>query len=237
MSDALLEIEGLRAGYGDSQVLFGVDLRIAPGEVATLLGRNGMGKSTTLRCLTGWLAPSGGRIRFAGEEVTGWRADRIARLGLAIVPEGRQVFPNLSVLEHLQAFEANRCRAADPWTVERVFALFPRLRERASHLGQQLSGGEQQMLAIGRALVTNPRLLVLDEATEGLAPLIREDIWRCLDVLRQAGQTILVVDKYVKRLIRLADRHSIVERGQVVWRGDSAALAADHGVWHRHLGV
>ncbi len=237
MSDALLEIEGLRAGYGDSQVLFGVDLRIAPGEVATLLGRNGMGKSTTLRCLTGWLAPSGGRIRFAGEEVTGWRADRIARLGLAIVPEGRQVFPNLSVLEHLQAFEANRCRAADPWTVERVFALFPRLRERGSHLGQQLSGGEQQMLAIGRALVTNPRLLVLDEATEGLAPLIREDIWRCLDMLRQAGQTILVVDKYVKRLIRLADRHSIVERGQVVWRGDSAALAADHGVWHRHLGV
>ncbi len=237
MSDALLEIEGLRAGYGDSQVLFGVDLRIAPGEVATLLGRNGMGKSTTLRCLTGWLAPSGGRIRFAGEEVTGWRADRIARLGLAIVPEGRQVFPNLSVLEHLQAFEANRCRATDPWTVERVFALFPRLRERASHLGQQLSGGEQQMLAIGRALVTNPRLLVLDEATEGLAPLIREDIWRCLDMLRQAGQTILVVDKYVKRLIRLADRHSIVERGQVVWRGDSAALAADHGVWHRHLGV
>jgi branched-chain amino acid transport system ATP-binding protein len=237
MSDALLEIEGLRAGYGDSQVLFGVDLRIAPGEVATLLGRNGMGKSTTLRCLTGWLAPSGGRIRFAGEEVTGWRADRIARLGLAIVPEGRQVFPNLSVLEHLQAFEANRCRATDPWTVERVFALFPRLRERASHLGQQLSGGEQQMLAISRALVTNPRLLVLDEATEGLAPLIREDIWRCLDRLRQAGQTILVVDKYVKRLIRLADRHSIVERGQVVWRGDSAALAADHGVWHRHLGV
>ncbi len=237
MSDALLEIEDLHAGYGGSQVLFGLDLRIAPGEVATLLGRNGMGKSTTLRCLTGWLAPAGGRIRFAGEDVTGWRADRIARLGLAIVPEGRQVFPNLSVLEHLQAFEANRCRAAQPWTVERVFALFPRLRERASHMGQQLSGGEQQMLAIGRALVTNPRLLVLDEATEGLAPLIREDIWRCLDALRQSGQTILVVDKYVKRLIRLADRHSILERGQVVWRGDSAALAADHGLWHRHLGV
>ena len=237
MSDALLEIEGLRAGYGDSQVLFGLDLRIAPGEVATLLGRNGMGKSTTLRCLTGWLAPSGGRIRFAGEDVTGWRADRIARLGLAIVPEGRQIFPNLSVLEHLKAFEANRCRAMEPWTIDRVLALFPRLKERASHMGQQLSGGEQQMLAIGRALVTNPRLLVLDEATEGLAPLIREDIWRCLDTLRQAGQTILVVDKYVKRLIRLADRHSILERGQVVWRGDSAALAADHGLWHRHLGV
>ncbi|MDH0867663.1 ABC transporter ATP-binding protein [Mitsuaria sp. GD03876] len=233
----MLEIDGLRAGYGGSQVLFGLDLRIAPGEVATLLGRNGMGKSTTLRCLTGWLAPSGGRIRFAGEDVTGWRADRIARLGLAIVPEGRQVFPNLSVLEHLRAFEANRCRSGAPWTVERVFALFPRLEERASNMGSQLSGGEQQMLAIGRALVTNPRLLVLDEATEGLAPLIREDIWRCLDTLRQAGQTILVVDKYVKRLIRLADRHSILERGQVVWRGDSAALAADHGLWHRHLGV
>ncbi|WP_431258347.1 ABC transporter ATP-binding protein [Roseateles chitinivorans] len=237
MSEALLEIDGLRAGYGDSQVLFGLDLRIAPGEVATLLGRNGMGKSTTLRCLTGWLAPSGGRIRFAGEDVTGWRADRIARLGLAIVPEGRQIFPNLSVLEHLKAFEANRRRAAEPWTVDRVFSLFPRLKERASNMGQQLSGGEQQMLAIGRALVTNPRLLVLDEATEGLAPLIREDIWRCLDTLRQAGQTILVVDKYVKRLIRLADRHSILERGQVVWRGDSAALAADQGLWHRHLGV
>ena len=188
MSEPLLEIDGLRAGYGDSQVLFGLDLRIAPGEVATLLGRNGMGKSTTLRCLTGWLAPTGGRIRFAGEDITGWRADRIARLGLAIVPEGRQVFPNLSVLEHLRAFEANRCRGADPWTVERVFALFPRLRERAGNLGQQLSGGEQQMLAIGRALVTNPRLLVLDEATEGLAPLIREDIWRCLDTLRQQGR-------------------------------------------------
>jgi len=237
MSEALLEIDGLRAGYGGSQVLFGLDLRIASGEVATLLGRNGMGKSTTLRCLTGWLAPSGGRIRFAGEDVTGWRADRIARLGLAIVPEGRQVFPNLSVAEHLRAFAANRCGAAQPWTIERVFALFPRLRERADHLGGQLSGGEQQMLAIGRALVTNPRLLVLDEATEGLAPLIREDIWRCLETLQQAGQTILVVDKYVKRLIRLADRHSILERGQVVWRGDSTALSADPGLWHRHLGV
>ncbi|WP_416761987.1 ABC transporter ATP-binding protein [Roseateles sp. So40a] len=237
MSEPLLEIDGLRAGYGDSQVLFGLDLRIETGEVATLLGRNGMGKSTTLRCLTGWLAPTGGRIRFAGEDVTGWRADRIARLGLAIVPEGRQVFPNLSVLEHLRAFEANRCRSADPWTVERVFALFPRLRERAGNLGQQLSGGEQQMLAIGRALVTNPRLLVLDEATEGLAPLIREDIWRCLDTLRQAGQTILVVDKYVRRLVRLADRHSILARGEVVWRGDSAALAADPSLWQRHLGV
>jgi branched-chain amino acid transport system ATP-binding protein len=234
---SLLEVSGLEACYGRSQVLFGLDLRVEQGQVVTLLGRNGMGKSSTLKCLTGWMAPSGGRIRFAGEDVTGWGADRIARLGLAIVPEGRQVFPNLSVREHLEAFAANRSGASDPWDVERVFALFPRLRERSSNMGNQLSGGEQQMLAIGRALVTNPRLMILDEATEGLAPLIREEIWRCLATLRAAGQTILVVDKYVKRLIRLADQHSILERGRVVWQGDSAALDADHGLWHRYLGV
>lgn len=234
---SLLEVSGLEACYGRSQVLFGLDLRVEQGQVVTLLGRNGMGKSSTLKCLTGWMAPSGGRVRFAGEDVTGWGADRIARLGLAIVPEGRQVFPNLSVREHLEAFAANRSGASDPWDVERVFALFPRLRERSSNMGNQLSGGEQQMLAIGRALVTNPRLMILDEATEGLAPLIREEIWRCLATLRGAGQTILVVDKYVKRLIRLADQHSILERGRVVWQGDSAALDADHGLWHRYLGV
>lgn len=234
---ALLEVSELQAAYGSSQVLFGLDLKIDTGEVATLLGRNGMGKSTTLRCLTGWMAPKAGRIRFAGEDVTGWSADRIARLGLAIVPEGRQVFPNLSVLEHLQAFAANRCGAAQPWDVERVFALFPRLKERAANMGNQLSGGEQQMLAIGRALMTNPRLLILDEASEGLAPLIREEIWRCLATLRESGQTILVVDKYVKRLIALADHHCIVERGRVAWRGDSAALGADPSLWHRYLGV
>ncbi|MGN6831130.1 ABC transporter ATP-binding protein [Paucibacter sp. M5-1] len=237
MSEAILEISGLEACYGSSQVLFGLDLQIRAGEVVTLLGRNGMGKSTTLRCLTGWMAPSQGRIRFAGQDVTGWSADRIARLGLAIVPEGRQIFPNLSVREHLQAFAGNRSGASQPWDVERVFELFPRLRERASNMGNQLSGGEQQMLAIGRALVTNPKLMILDEATEGLAPLIREEIWRCLDRLREAGQTILVVDKYVRRLIRLADRHSILERGKVVWAGDSAALDADHGLWQRYLGV
>ena len=234
---SLLEIEGLQAGYGRSQVLFGLDLVVDEGQVVTLLGRNGMGKSTTLKCLAGWMAPSAGRVRFAGKDVTGWSADRIAGLGLAIVPEGRQVFPNLSVREHLEAFAANRSGAREPWTVERVFALFPRLLERASNMGNQLSGGEQQMLAIGRALVTNPRLMILDEATEGLAPLIREEIWRCLDRLREAGQTILVVDKYVRRLIRLADHHSILERGRVVWQGDSAALDADHGLWHRYLGV
>lgn len=233
----LLEIENLQAGYGASQVLFGVSLAVRPGEVATLLGRNGMGKSTLLRCLCGWLRPSGGRIRFCGEDVTGWAADRVARLGLALVPEGRQVFPNLNVREHLDAFAANRSAARDPWTTARVFDLFPRLAERAGHSGQQLSGGEQQMLAIGRALVTNPRLLVLDEATEGLAPLVREEIWRCLGLLREAGQTLLVVDKYVQRLIRLADHHTMVERGRVAWAGSSDALAADPALWQSHLGV
>ncbi|WP_082536398.1 MULTISPECIES: ABC transporter ATP-binding protein [unclassified Roseateles] len=234
---ALLKIEGLEAGYGASQVLFGLDLSMQPGEVATLLGRNGMGKSTLLRCLCGWMAPSSGRITFCGQDVTGWPADRIARLGLALVPEGRQVFPNLSVQEHLRAFAANRSGAVEPWTVERVYGLFPRLAERAGHMGQQLSGGEQQMLAIGRALVTNPRLLVLDEATEGLAPIVREEIWRCLAVLRAAGQTILVVDKYVQRLIRLADHHTVVERGRVAWAGSSAALSADPALWQKHVGV
>lgn len=234
---ALLEIKDLQAGYGASQVLFGLDLTMQAGEVATLLGRNGMGKSTLLRCLCGWMAPSAGRIRFCGQDVTGWPADRIARLGLALVPEGRQVFPNLSVHEHLRAFAANRSDASEPWTVERVYGLFPRLAERAGHMGQQLSGGEQQMLAIGRALVTNPRLLVLDEATEGLAPLVREEIWRCLDLLRAAGQTILVVDKYVQRLIRLADHHTVVERGRVAWAGPSAALAADPALWQKYVGV
>ncbi len=234
---ALLEVEQLEAGYGASQVLFGMQLSMQPGEVATLLGRNGMGKSTLLRCLCGWLKPSSGRIRFCGEDITGWPADRIARLGLALVPEGRQVFPNLSVREHLDAFGANRSGASEPWTTARVFDLFPRLAERAGNSGQQLSGGEQQMLAIGRALVTNPRLLVLDEATEGLAPLVREEIWRCLDLLRAAGQTILVVDKYVQRLIKLADHHTLVERGRVAWAGPSSELAADPALWQKHLGV
>ncbi len=234
---ALLEVSGLRAAYGDSQVLFGVDLEIEAGQVATLLGRNGMGKSTLLRCLVGWLAPSGGNIRFAGHDITGWSADRIARLGLAVVPEGRQVFPNLSVQEQLLAFAANRCEAREPWTLERIHRLFPRLQERASHMGNELSGGEQQMLAIARALMINPKLLILDEATEGLAPLVREEIWRCLQQLREAGQTILVVDKYVKRLCLLADRHTILERGQVAWSGETAALAADHALWQRYLGV
>jgi branched-chain amino acid transport system ATP-binding protein len=199
-------------------VLFGIDLAMAEGEAATLLGRNGMGKTTTLRAICGLQPVKGGSIRFAGERIDGWRPDRIGRAGIALVPEGRQCFPNLTVDEHLVAFFANRA-AREPWTPARVYELFPRLKEREKNLGNQLSGGEQQMLAIGRALVTNPRLLILDEATEGLAPLVREEIWACLARLRAAGQSILVVDKYVEKLIALADHHTIIERGQVVWHG------------------
>jgi branched-chain amino acid transport system ATP-binding protein len=235
--NGLLEVNDLEVAYGPSQVLFGVDLAMAEGEAATLLGRNGMGKTTTLRAICGLQAVKTGSIRFAGERIDGWRPDRIGRAGIALVPEGRQVFPNLTVAEHLLAFFANRRGVREPWTPARVCELFPPLRLRAKNLGNQLSGGEQQMLAIGRALVTNPRLLILDEATEGLAPLVREEIWTCLTRLRAAGQSILVVDKYVEKLIALADRHTIIQRGQVVWQGSSAALDADHGVWHRYLGI
>jgi len=224
----MLNVNAVESGYGASQVLFGVDLEIGAGQVVTLLGRNGMGKTTLLRTLFGQLPLRAGSVRFAGQESA----------GLAIVPEGRQCFPNLTVREHLTAFVAARNPSiGQPWTPQRVFELFPRLGERAGNMGNQLSGGEQQMLAIGRALVTNPRLLILDEATEGLAPKIREEIWTCLARLREAGQTILVIDKYVERLLGLADRHVILERGKVVWKGDSAALDADRGLWERYLGV
>ncbi len=234
---ALLKIDGLETAYGASQVLFGVSLSIAEGEVATLLGRNGMGKTTTVRSICGLTPPRKGSIHFSGARIDGLSADRIGRAGIALVPEGRQIFPNLTVRENLVAFAANRHAAPQPWTLDRVYAFFPQLAQRAKNLGGRLSGGEQQMLAIGRALMTNPKLLILDEASEGLAPLVREEIWRCLDALRGSGQTILVVDKYVERLIALADRHTILERGSVVWQGSSDALNADHGIWHRHLGV
>ena len=234
---ALLEVGGMEVAYGPSQVLFGLDLALAEGEAATLLGRNGMGKTTALRAICGLQPVRGGTIRFAGERIDGWRPDRIGRAGIALVPEGRQCFPNLTVDEHLLAFFANRRQQPEPWTPARVYDLFPRLRERSKNLGNQLSGGEQQMLAIGRALVTNPRLLILDEATEGLAPLVREEIWACLARLRAAGQSILVVDKYVEKLIELADHHTLIERGRVVWHGTSAELDADHGIWHRFLGI
>jgi branched-chain amino acid transport system ATP-binding protein len=234
----MLSIKNIQSGYGLSQVLFDVSLEIAVGEVVAVLGRNGMGKSTLVRTLFGQLALQAGSLQVDGQDIAGWSTDRIARLGLAIVPEGRQCFPNLTVREHLTAFAAQRNAASvQQWDAERVFGMFPRLRERAGNMGNQLSGGEQQMLAIGRALVTNPRLLVLDEATEGLAPLVREEIWQCLARLRQEGQTILVIDKYVERLIKLADRHVILERGRVVWQGTSAALNADRALWARYLGV
>ncbi len=237
MSESLLSVDRLETAYGTSQVLFGISLDVRRGEVVTLLGRNGMGKSTTIRSIMGLTPPRAGAIVFRGVPIQNAATDRIARMGVALVPEGRQIFPNLTVRENLVAFAANRSGTKTPWTLERVIGLFPRLAERAQNMGNQLSGGEQQMLAIGRALMTNPHLLILDEATEGLAPLIREEIWRCLQALKDAGQTILVVDKYIERLVRLADRHTIIERGRVVWQGDSSALDADRTLWHRYLGV
>lgn len=234
---ALLEITGLEVGYGQSQVLFGLDLTVGAGTMSSLLGRNGMGKTTTVRAIMGLTPPSAGMVTFMGERIVGWAPDRIARAGVALVPEGRQIFPNLSVKENLVAFAANRSGSRNPWTLDRVFAFFPRLSERTGNLGGRLSGGEQQMLAIGRALMTNPHLLILDEATEGLAPLVREEIWQCLAALRAEGQTVLIIDKYVERLIALCDCHTIIEKGREVWRGTSSELDADHSVWHRYLGI
>jgi len=234
---ALLEIQGLEAGYGASQVLFGLDLSVREGEVATLLGRNGMGKTTTVRAILGLVPARGGTIRWRGEAIGGFSPQRIARLGIGVVPEGRQVFPNLTVRENLVAFAVERAAAKSAWTLGKVWEFFPQLRERASQLGGRLSGGEQQMLAIGRALMTNPALLIVDEATEGLAPRVRDEVWRCFDALRAAGQTLLVIDKHVERLVALGDRHTIVERGRVVWAGDSRQLASDRVLWHQYLGV
>jgi branched-chain amino acid transport system ATP-binding protein len=233
----MLELCGLEAAYGRSQVLFGVDLHVGTGEVVTLLGRNGMGKTTTIHTLLGLVPAKSGTVRFRDQDVSGWPEYRIAQAGIGLVPEGRQVFPNLSVRENLVATAANRAGFTDPWTLKRVLSLFPRLAERVENMGNQLSGGEQQMLAIGRALMTNPRLLVLDEATEGLAPLIRAEIWTCLQQLKTSGLSILLVDKNLDTLLRIADRHHILEKGRVVWDGDSDALRADKALQHRHLGV
>ncbi|QDD65962.1 ABC transporter ATP-binding protein [Herbaspirillum seropedicae] len=234
---ALLEVEGLTGGYGASQVLFGIDMQVREGEVVTLLGRNGMGKTTTLRTILGLNRPTGGVVRFRGEAIHSASADAIARRGMAIVPEGRQIFKNLSVEENLCAFAARRNGRANPWTLERIYQQFPRLNERRHNGGGQLSGGEQQMLAIGRALMTNPHLLILDEATEGLAPLVREEIWSCLKALREYGLTIIVIDKYIKRLIGFADQHTILEKGKVVWQGDSAQLSVQTELWDQYLSV
>jgi branched-chain amino acid transport system ATP-binding protein len=233
----LLELSGIETSYGQSRVLFGISFAIAPGEMVSLLGRNGMGKTTTVRSIMGLTRASAGSIRFEGTEIRDLPAYRVAKLGIGLVPEGRQVFPNLTARENLIATAANRFGATDPWTIEKVFALFPRLASRASAMANLLSGGEQQMLAIGRALMTNPRLLILDEATEGLAPLIRDEIWRCLAGLRSAAQSILVIDKNVDALTRIADRHTIIERGRVVWSGSSRDLADATDAQHRYLGI
>ncbi len=234
---ALLELHEVQTSYGLSQILFGVSLAIAPGEMVTLMGRNGMGKTTTVRSIMGLTRARAGTIRFAGHDIRELPSHRVAKLGIGLVPEGRQVFPNLSARENLVATAANRSGAADPWTLDKVYELFPRLAERAGHMAHQLSGGEQQMLAVARALMTNPRLLILDEATEGLAPLIRAEIWQCLTRLKGLGLSILVIDKTVEALIRIADRHYLLERGRVVWSGSSAALAAAPEIQHRYLGI
>ncbi len=233
----LLELADVETRYGQSQVLFGISLAIASSEMVTLMGRNGMGKTTTVRSIVGLTPANAGSIRFGGREVRGLEAYRVAKLGIGLVPEGRQIFPNLSTRENLVAAAANRRAVADPWTLNKVYQLFPPLAERAAAMGVQLSGGEQQMLAIGRALMTNPRLLILDEATEGLAPLVRDEIWRCLLRLKAAGQTILVIDKNVEVLTEIADRHYVIERGRVVWSGTSRELAAAPEVQHRYLGL
>jgi branched-chain amino acid transport system ATP-binding protein len=237
MADRLLDVSRIETCYGLSQVLFDISFAISAGEMVTLMGRNGMGKTTTVRSIMGLTPASAGSIRLEGREIRRLPSYRVAKLGVGLVPEGRQVFPNLTARENLIATAANRSGAAAPWTFDTVCALFPRLAERLDSMASLLSGGEQQMLAIGRALMTNPRLLILDEATEGLAPLIREEIWRCLAQLRAAGQAILVIDKNVAALTRLADRHYLIERGRVVWNGTSAQLAAAPEVQHRYLGI
>ncbi|KRE20485.1 ABC transporter ATP-binding protein [Bosea sp. Root483D1] len=233
----MLSVRNLQSAYGASQVLFDVGLDIGEGEVVTLLGRNGMGKTTTVRSIMGLLAPKGGEISFDGRALRGSAPEVIARCGVGLVPEGRQVFPTLSVRENLIATAANRLGRAAPWTLNRVYALFPRLQERAGQSARTLSGGEQQMLAVGRALMTNPKLLILDEATEGLAPVIRAEIWRCLEALKAQGQSILLIDKNIAVLKRLADRHYIIEKGRTVWSGSSAELAAQAEMVHRYVGV
>ncbi|TQF31421.1 ABC transporter ATP-binding protein [Bradyrhizobium sp. UNPA324] len=237
MADTLLDVDGIETCYGLSQVLFGLSLSIKPGEMVSLMGRNGMGKTTTIRSIMGLTAARAGAIRFAGAEVRQLPSYRIAKLGVGLVPEGRQIFPNLTVRENLVAAAADRFGSPNPWTLAAIYVLFPRLAERAANMGNQLSGGEQQMLAIGRALMTNPKLLILDEATEGLAPLIREEIWHCLSLLKSRGQSILVVDKNVDHLARICDRHYIIERGKTVWSGSSDELMAEPDLQHKYLGI
>jgi branched-chain amino acid transport system ATP-binding protein len=233
----MLTLENIVAGYGESQVLNGISFGVGAAQVVTLLGRNGMGKTTTVRAIMGLIRPSAGHILFDGAEITGAAPYRIAQRGIGLVPEGRQIFPTLSVEENLIATAANRAGGTPRWDLPAIYALFPRLAERRRQSGAKLSGGEQQMLAIGRALMTNPRLLILDEATEGLAPLIRAEIWQVLAKLRAEGQAILLIDKNLAAVMRLADWHVVIEKGRVVWQGDSAALAAAPKIRDTYLHV
>lgn len=232
----MLQVKQLTAHYGASQALFNINLRVESGQVVTLMGRNGMGKTTTIHAIMGMVAPIGGSIMFDGQELLGMASYKIANLGIGLVPEGRQIFPNLSVRENLVATASNHLKQAQPWSLERVFELFPELQTRLSSMGNLLSGGEQQMLAIARALMTNPKLLVLDEASEGLAPLVRRRIWEALDRIRQTGLSILIVDKNLNDLMKLADQHFIIQRGEVVWSGNSDALQQDSAARKSYLG-
>lgn len=234
---ALLDVRGLRAGYGRSEVLHGVSLSVEPGEAITLLGRNGMGKSTTLKCVMGMVKASAGEIRVDDQVVNGWRSHEVARRGLGLVPEGRHVFATLTVEENLLVTAANRHNAVAPYELEGIYAFFPRLKERRTNMGSQLSGGEQQMLAIGRALMTNPRLLILDEVTEGLAPLIRAQIWQVLERLRLAGMSMVIVDKNLGELLPLSSRHYVLENGAVVWSGTSDELRRNGAEIERYLAI
>ncbi len=233
----MLKVQNLTTHYGTSQALFGIDLEFAAGEVATLLGRNGMGKTTTISSIMGIVKPTSGTITFEGIEIADTKSFKIANLGLGLVPEGRQIFPNLSLRENLVATASNHLSVKDPWTLEKVFDLFPELANRKSSMGNLLSGGEQQMLAIGRALMTNPKLLILDEATEGLAPLVRRKIWSALKRIKGENISILVVDKNLKDLLEISDRNFIIERGKVVWSGLSDTLRKDRDTLQRYLGV
>jgi branched-chain amino acid transport system ATP-binding protein len=233
----MLEVRDLETAYGASQVLFGISFDIRPGEIVSLLGRNGMGKTTTVRSIMGIVRPRRGTIAFEGNPIFELPSYRVAQRGIGLVPEGRQIFPTLTVRENLVATAANRRHSLEPWTLEGIYALFPSLRERHLHYGNNLSGGEQQMLAIGRALMTNPRLLILDEATEGLAPRLRAQIYETIGRLKAAGLSILIIDKDLGALNRVADRHYVLEKGRVVWTGDPQQLYGNPEVQHRYLGV
>jgi len=234
---ALLQVEAIEVSYGSSQALFGIDFTVSEGQFVTLLGRNGMGKSTTVKAIMGLNRTSLGVIRFANESIQKLPSHKIAQAGIGLVPEGRHIFPTLTVRENLIATARNRLRSADPWTLARIYELFPRLQERQKNLGANLSGGEQQMLAIGRALMTNPRLLILDEATEGLAPLIRNEIWGCLARLKKTGLAIICVDKNLAQQMALADRHYVLAKGRVAWSGSSDDLRINANSLRDHLSI